>query len=425
MLNLLMGRLMGTGLMPKKTKELSAIAVSHIKAPGLHSVGGVSGLKLQVKAADIRSWILRVTVLKKIRDIGLGSYPTISLKNARDAARAMLVQTALGNDPVALRKKAADDEAAARANLRTFDQCAAEYILRIEKQWSNTKTRAQWESSLKQYASPIIGKMPVSNITTQDILQILTPIWTTKTETASRVRTRVERVLAYATTHEYRTGDNPARLNGHLDTILPPAQKLKRLEHQPALPHRDASRFLTQLRLVPTTGAKALEFTILTAARSGDTRGATWSEINLNNKTWTIPASRMKAGKEHVVPLSSGCMSILSALTAGNDSDLVFKGTSGILSDMTLGKVIKSLHAKDPKKGNGFLDPVSNRIATVHGFRSTFRDWAAELTSFPREVIEHCLAHRLKDKAEAAYQRSTTLNKRTKLMQKWCDYLNK
>ena len=423
MLDLLMGRLMGRGIMPKKTKELSAIAVSHIKALGLHSVGGVSGLKLQVKAADSRSWILRVTVLKKIRDIGLGSYPTISLKNARDAAKAMLVQIALGNDPVALRKKAADEAAAARANLRTFDQCAAEYILRNEKQWSSTKTRAQWESSLKQYASPIIGKMPVSSVTTQDILQVLTPIWTTKTETASRVRTRVERILAYATTHEFRTGDNPARLDGHLDTILPPAQKLKRLEHHPALPHRNSSRFLTQLRLMPTTGAKALEFTILTAVRSGDTRGATWSEINLSNKTWTIPASRIKAGKEHVVPLSSGCMIILRALKVGNGSDLVFKGTSGILSDMTLGKVIKSLHAKDLPDGDGFLDPVSNRIATVHGFRSTFRDWAAEETSFPREVIEHCLAHQLKNKAEAAYQRSTTINKRTKLMQEWCDYL--
>jgi integrase len=174
---------------------------------------------------------------------------------------------------------------------------------------------------------------------------------------------------------------------------------------------------------MPTTGAKALEFTILTAARSGDTRGATWSEINLSNKTWTIPASRIKAGKEHIVPLSSGCMIILRALKVGNGSDLVFKGTSGILSDMTLGKVIKSLHAKDLPAGDGFLDPVSSRIATVHGFRSTFRDWAAEETSFPREVIEHCLAHQLKDKAEAAYQRSTTINKRTTLMQEWCDYL--
>ena len=414
---------MGNKVMPKKAIELSAIAVSHIKAPGLHSVGGVSGLKLQVTKAGSRSWILRVTVAKKVRDIGLGSYPAISLKNARDAAKAMAVQIASGHDPVDLRKKANASKVAARANLRTFDQCAAEYILRIEKQWSNAKSRAQWKSSLKQYASPIIGKMPVSNVTTQDILQILTPIWTTKTETASRVRARVERVLAYATTHGFRTGDNPARLYGHLDTILPPAQKLKRPEHHPALPHVCASRFLTQLRLVPTTGSKALQFTILTAARSGDTRGATWSEIDLSNKTWTIPASRIKAGKEHVVPLSSGCMSILSPLTVGDSSDLIFKGTVGVLSDMTLGKVIKTLHAKDLCSGDGFLDPVSNRIATVHGFRSTFRDWAAEETSFPREVIEHCLAHQLKDKAEAAYQRSTTLNKRTKLMQEWSDYL--
>ena len=409
--------------MPKKVAELSAIAVSHIKAPGLHSVGGVAGLKLQVSKAGSRSWVLRVTVTKKIRDIGLGSYPTISLKNARDKAKAIIVQIASGYDPVELRKKEVADKAAARANFRTFDQCAAEYILRLEPQWNNPKSRAQWESSLKQYASPVIGKMPVSNITTQDILQILTPIWTSKTETASRVRSRIERILAYATTHGFRKGDNPARLNGHLDTILPRAHKLKRVQHHPALPHDCAKRFLPQLRAVATTAAKALEFTILTAARSGDTRGATWGEIDLKNKTWTIPASRMKAGKEHVIPLSSGSMYILNALSKGNPLELIFKGRSGILSDMTLGKVIKSLNNKDLQAGGGFLDPISGRTATTHGFRSTFRDWAAEETSFPREVIEHCLAHQLKDKAEAAYQRSTTLNKRTKLMQEWCDYL--
>ena len=191
------------------------------------------------------------------------------------------------------------------------------------------------------------------------------------------------------------------------------------------MPHSHATRFVSQLRLLPTISAKALEFTILTAARSGDTRGATWSEINLKNKIWTIPASRMKAGKEHVVPLSSASLLILAAIPEGKGPEFVFRGKTGMLSDMTLGKVIKSLHSKDFQNGGGFVDPVSNRVATAHGFRSTFRDWAAEETSFPREVIEHCLAHQLKDKTEAAYQRSTTFNKRARLIEEWCDYLNK
>ena len=410
--------------MPKRAAELSALAVSHIKRPGLHSVGGISGLKLQVSKTGSRSWILRVTIAGKIRDIGLGSYPVISLKNARESARAMLVQVADGDDPIETRRHALNAKILARANLRTFDQCTAEYIAQIEQQWRNQKSRAQWLSSLKAYASPIIGTKPVSNIATKDILQVLAPIWTNKTETASRVRARIERILAYATTHGYRTGDNPARLAGHLDTILPPAQKLKRNAHHPALPHGQMKRFISQLRLITTISARALEFTILTAVRSGDIRGAVWSEINLENGTWTIPAARMKAGKEHIVPLSSACMSILTGISKGKNSEFVFKGRSGMLSDMTLGKLIKSLHNKDLEKGNGFFDPVSGRIATTHGFRSTFRDWAAEETSFSREVIEHCLAHQLKDKSEAAYQRSTTLNKRARLMQDWCDYLN-
>jgi integrase len=420
-----MGILMGKKLMPKKVIELSALAVNHLKANGLYSVGGVSGLKLQIKSSGSRSWILRATVAKKIRDIGLGSYPEIGLKSARDSAKIIIAQIVAGIDPIEARKQASIDLAAKRANTKSFDECASEYIARIEGQWKSKKSRAQWLSSLKQYASPKIGSIPVSDITTQDVLQILTPIWGTKTETATRIRARLERILAYAATHGFRHGDNPARLKGHLDTILPPAQKLKKVTHHPALPHNSANRFVSKLRRVTTTSARALEFTILTAARSGDTRGATWNEIDVNDKTWTIPASRMKAGKAHIIPLSSGCISILSNIPKGKKLDLIFRGASGALSDMTLGKIIKSMHNKDQQLGvsASFVDPVSNRIATTHGFRSTFRDWAAEETTFPREVIEHCLAHQLKDKTEAAYQRSTTLKKRTKLMQEWCDYL--
>lgn len=409
--------------MPRKAVELSAIAVKNIKTQGLHSVGGVQGLKLQVKSASSRSWVLRTTIAKKVRDIGLGSYPEISLKSARQLAKDMREQIANGKDPVETRKQASLALIKARNHSKTFDDCATEYIARIESQWTNKKSKSQWQNTIRDYASPYIGKMPISEVTTQDILRILTPIWDSKTETATRIRSRIERVIAYATTHGFRTGDNPAKYKGHLDTILPPPQKLKNLTHHPALPYCQTGQFVRQLRKLETISALALEFTILTAARSGDTRGATWQEINIKSATWTIPACRMKGKKEHIIPLSSRCLKILNQLHSPNGKELVFKGQAGMLSDMSLGKTIKRLHAKESQHSTGFIDPHSNRIATTHGFRSSFRDWAAEQTTFPREVIEHCLAHKLKDRAEAAYQRSTILNKRTTLMEDWCRYL--
>jgi len=411
--------------MPKIAKVLSDIEVRNLKNPGLHSVGGIVGLKLQVGKTGSRSWILRATIGGGVRDIGLGNYPSIKLKTARELAEEIHRQIQLGIDPVEERRKKKKEIAQARANRKTFDECAETYISSIESGWKNVKTGPQWRSSLKSYASPVIGKLPVSDITVHHILRVLTPIWTIKAETASRVRARIEAVLAFATTQGYRKGDNPARLKGNLDTQLPSTNKFKNSNHHPALPYIQISTFFDDLQKSKNESAKALAFMILTAARSGEVRGATWKEIDLVAQTWRIPSTRMKAGKEHIIPLSNKAVAILNTLTEGSPTDLVFPGVrGGSMSDVTLSKQLKTLH-KHKKKldGVGYVDPHQDeKVITPHGFRSTFRDWAGEQTNFQREVIEHALAHQLKDKAEAAYQRKTSVPKRIKLMQEWADY---
>ncbi|MCP5186559.1 MAG: tyrosine-type recombinase/integrase [Pseudomonadales bacterium] len=411
--------------MPKVVAPLSEAAVRKLKSQGVYTVGGVVGLKLQVSNENSRSWILRATVAGKVRDHGLGSYPIVSLKAAREVAGEMKRQIQQGLDPLSERDRKKDELAAARASRKTFDDCAADYIASIEKKWKNPKTPAQWSSSLDAYATPIIGELAVSDITTAHIIKVLEPIWTTKTETASRVRGRIEAVLAYATTRGFRQGDNPARLKGHLDTLLPSASALKGNKHHPALSYCEIGRFMGDLKGTHSVAARALEFSILTAARSGEVRFAKWSEIDLHEAQWTIPADRMKAKKLHVVPLSKQAVSLLKTLQGQTDGEYVFPGQrAATLSDMTIAKVVKSLHKKAVVRGDeGYTDRyMENRVATPHGFRSTFRDWAGEQSPFPREVIEHALAHQLKDKAEAAYQRGSYLPKRTELMQAWADY---
>jgi integrase len=343
-------------------------------------------------------------------------------------AADMKLEIQQGLDPVEERQRKRDEKSAAHAARKTFDECAADYIASKEKGWTNPKSAPQWTNSLNTYASPLIGKLAVSDITTAHITQILTPIWNTKTETASRVRGRIESVLAYATTSGFRQGDNPARLKGHLDMLLPSASSLKGNKHHPALAYADIGRFMIDLRTIKSVAARALEFSIVTAARSGEVRGAKWNEIDLHAAQWTIPADRMKANKQHVVPLSKQAVRLLQALQKESTGEYVFLGQRATtLSDMTIAKVVKSLHKKAVERGEeGYIDRhMDNRVATPHGFRSAFRDWAGESSSFPREVIEHALAHQLKDKAEAAYQRGTSLPKRIKLMQAWADFCNK
>ncbi len=274
-----------------------------------------------------------------------------------------------------------------------------------EKELKNIKHIAQWRSSLEQYAFPIIGHLSVNQLNKTHILEVLQPIWLEKNETASRLRGRIETILDYAKAKEFREGDNPAGWKGMLKPLLPEPSKIQKRKHHAALPYAEIADFMKELSKRPGLSARALEFSILTVARSGEVRGATWDEIDFENKIWIVPAERMKARKEHRVPLSTGAIKILQELPRVAGGNLVFPGQQGKqMSDMTLTAVLKRMDRKD---------------LTQHGYRSTFRDWAGETTSYPREVIEHALAHKLKDQAEAAYQRGDLLQKRRLLMEEW------
>jgi integrase len=411
--------------LPKLARQLTDKEVRSIGVPGLHSVGGQAGLRIQISKNGAKSWILRVMINGKVREIGLGPFSKVSLKAARLKARALHEIIQQGRDPIVEKRKAASDLKHVKARTKNFDEVAELYIASIEKQWRNPKSRAQWESSLEAYASPYIGDRSCAAIDTNDMLTILDPIWRDKTETATRVRSRIEKILSYATTRGFRSGENPAQYKGHLDSLLPPPQKLKNVRHQPALDYEELPAFMRALRKLNSIAARCLEFSILTASRQGEVRGMEWDEIDFNKEQWTIPSSRMKACKEHVVPLSPRCRAILDNLPQRADSCFVFAAVrGGQLSDATVGKVVRSINETSRSLGlSGFVDRhQDNRDIVPHGFRSTFRDWAAESTSYPREVIEHCLAHQLKDKSEAAYQRKTSLPKRTKLMTLYGQY---
>ncbi|MDA8632052.1 tyrosine-type recombinase/integrase, partial [Litoricolaceae bacterium] len=390
---------------------------------GLHSVGGVQGLKIQVSSSDARSWILRAKINDKVRDIGLGSYPTISLKAAREHAQKLWEQIKLGLDPLVEKQKLKDAQAAARRSRKTFQECATDYIAQVIGKEVGSKSVQQWTNTLNTYAIPVIGQLAVSGISKVHIIQVLEPIWESKHETASRLRGRIERILNYAKARGYRDGDNPAAFKGNLESALP-SFKRKAQEHHPGLPYAETAEFIANLKQQNGIASKALYFVILTAARSGEVRGADWAEIDLINKTWTIPATRMKAGKEHVIPLANEAIDLLKQLGA-QSSGLVFKSQRGkALSDAALAKVIKDMHERKIKiDGLGWVDPdANNRVATPHGFRSTFRVWAADNTNFPAEIVEHALAHKLKDRVEAAYQRKSALPKRIALMNQWSEF---
>lgn len=387
--------------MPSRARnKLSARQVATLTKPNVYSDGG--GLYLRVRTSG-RSWIFIGTFAGKRIELGLGNALDVTLAKARERATEIRTMLIDGIDPRAERAKAkikVKDEPAV-----TFGKFAMELVDDIEEGFKNPKHRQQWRSTLKSYAQPLF-EVPIDQVTTEQILAVLQPIWLSKAETASRLRGRIERVLDAAKVKGLRSGENPARGRGHLDLLLPKRSKAA-VKHHPALPFSQIASFMQKLRARPAVAARALEFTILTAARSGEARGMTWGEVDLENKLWTVPAGRMKAQAEHQVPLSDSAMAILVAVQEDGlkPTDFVFPAPrGGSLSDMALSQLLKRMD-------NGHI--------TVHGFRSTFRDWAGETTQFGREEVEMALAHTVASSVERAYRRGRALEKRRELMAAW------
>jgi integrase len=392
-------------------RRLTGLRVEKERKAGLYPDG--DGLYLQVTTgaddAPRKSWLFRFRLHgRRERRMGLGAYPGVSLQEARDSASAAYKLCRAGIDPIEARRLDRTAAAVAEAKSMSFDECAKRYIASHSAGWRNIKHAQQWPSSLAAYVSPVFGKLPVQEIDTALVMKALDPIWPSKPETASRVRGRIEAILDWAKANDYRSGENPARWRGHLDKLLPKRSKVRKVKHHAALPYGEIGGFMLALRERETTAAQALEFTILTAARTGETIGAQWPEIDPAGKVWTVPAERIKGGREHRVPLSDAALSIVKKMSAIRQNDFIFPGArSATLSDMAFRRVLQRMDRDD---------------LTAHGFRSTFRTWAAEVTSFPREVVEAALAHVVGDKVEAAYQRGDMFEKRRKLMDAWAAY---
>jgi integrase len=339
--------------------------------------------------------------------MGLGGYPDVKLSEARERAREARARVVGGIDPIAERQAVESRLRAANTGALTFAQCAERYVEAHRGGWKNAKHAAQWSATLETYACPVMGRLLVRDVELSHVLAALEPIWTAKAETASRLRGRIESVLDWAKARGYRSGDNPARWRNHLDHLLPATGKVARVKHHRALSIGEVGGFMRQLRASEGQGARCLEFAILTAARSAEARGATWSEIDIDEATWTVPAERMKGGREHRVPLSEPVLAMLKSQPRVAGSDLVFVSPRGVvLSDMTLTAVTRRLGIN----------------AVPHGFRSTFRDWTSERTGYPRDVAEMALAHAIGDKVEAAYRRGDLFEKRRRMMRDWAAF---
>lgn len=403
----------------KAAKTLSARQVETEVRPGYHADGPHTGLYLQVTPVRdrvTRSWVFRYTspTTRKRRELGLGSARVRKLTDARALSGELRLQVLNGLDPKDKRDKAKATAIAARASQITFDEALVQCMSAKAMEWKNIKHGQQWQNTLATYASPLLGRISVDLITTELVYKVLQPIWQTKTETATRVRQRIETVLDWCKARGYCKGDNPARLKGALGELLPKSQKIKKVEHHAAIPYRQINEFVTALRNEGGTAPLALEFMLLTAARTGEVVAAKWNEIDFDVQVWTVPASRMKSGKEHRIPLSTRAVAILRLVLATKHSDYIFPGHS----------VQKSSHMS-----TGTCRIVMKRMAnfadyTPHGLRSTFRDWASESTSFANETLELALAHTIVNKAEAAYRRQDQLEKRAKLMQLWQKYID-
>lgn len=390
--------------------KLSDLKVKSITTPGRHPDGG--GLVLNVSAAGTKAWLYRYRDRRtgKVRDMGLGSVDAVTLAHARRKAAEARALLADDLDPIEERQRRRDEAKVALARRMTFGQCVEQYIASHGSGWRNPKHRAQWQSTLKTHGN-LLWDLPVAQVDTGLVVKALEPIWTDLTETATRVRQRIEAVLDWATVRGYRSGENPARWRGHLDKLLPKPGKLKAVQHQPAMAYADVPEFMLELRQRPGLSCRLLELVILTACRVGEAAAARWEEFDLQAGRWTIPAGRMKSGKEHTVALADDAVQMLAALPR-DDTGFVFPGIKG--------------RSMNPESARKLLQVDMGRTgATVHGFRSSFRDWAAEQTSFPHEVVEAALGHAVDDKVVKAYRRTDFFDKRARLMDAWARYLAK
>ncbi len=396
--------------MPKKVKDLSAIEIKRLTKPGQHAVGNIAGLMLFVKDTGFRSWVYRTRFGGKRLNIGLGGYPDVKLADAIRQCNEIKGLKEQGINPIQ-HKKSIKAAAIASENGRiNFKEAALRCYEKKASEFRNEKHSKQWLRSLELYALPLIGNMPVSAITLNDVLNVLTPIWNEKTETATRLRQRIEDILDWSKVSGFREGDNPAKWQGNLDALLAKPGKIKKVSHHKALPYKEIYPFMEKLRKQDEImTARCLEFLIMTASRSSEVRLATWNEIDFEGKKWSIPGERMKAGRPHRVPLTDEMLKLLFNLPRFQDSPYIFPAPrGGAFSDMALSMLCRRMKVS----------------GTPHGFRATFREWTAEQTNFPRDVCEMALAHSLGSKTEEAYQRSDLFNKRVKLMETWCNFIN-
>jgi integrase len=396
-------------LMARAIEKLTALKVERAKRPGMYGDGG--GLYLRVTEDGAKNWVFRFMLNGRPRWMGMGPLHTVSLAEARKRAGEHRLRRHDGIDPIEARRAERLQAQLEAAKAITFKQCAESYIKSHRAGWRNAKHAAQWEATLATYAEPVIGNLSVQAIDTALLHKVLEPIWTKKPETAGRVRGRIEAVLDWAKVCDYRVGENPARWRGHLDKLLPARGKVRKVEHHAALPYAELQGFLIALREQEGIAARAFEFTILTAARTGETIFARWSELNLLDKTWIVPAARMKARREHRVPLSSRALAILTEMQAhraSNDAFVFPGGKSGKpLSNMAFLMLLRRMKRDD---------------LTAHGFRATFKTWASERTSFQNEIVEAALAHVVGSKVEQAYRRGDMFEKRRRLIQQWATF---
>ncbi|WP_019594114.1 integrase arm-type DNA-binding domain-containing protein [Thioalkalivibrio sp. ALM2T] len=388
---------------------LNKLSARQIKnaATGKYEDGG--GLRLVVSASGAKKWVLRLTVEGKRREMGLGTYPDVSLATVRENATAFRTLARNGVDPIATRGTRVKE-------IPTFESCAARYVRAHRRGWKNPKHQRQWVRTLKNYARPKIGQKRVDAITTDDILEILAPIWANKTETAKRVQGRIENILDYAAAHQHREESNPARWRGHLDKLLAKPCRVKQVTHHPAMPYEDAAKFMVELRDLDGIAPIALRFLILTATRTKEVLLAEWDEFDFANETWTIPANRMKSRREHRVPLVPATLQLLEEVPRLTENRYVFPGRIA-------GKPLSSMALLTTMRRLGFGPKGARGNYVPHGFRSCFRDWSGEVSSYPRDVAEMALAHVIENKVEAAYRRGDLFTKRSQMMQDWAIYL--